>query len=87
MLDRLADVGVGYISLGQMLNTLSGGDRQRLKLAIEMSGDADVFVLDEPTSGLHMHDADNLISLLDRLGRLRADGGRHRAQPGRGRTS
>ena len=67
MLDRLADVGLGYISLGQMLNTLSGGERQRLKLAIEMSGDAEVFVLDEPTSGLHMHDVDNLIGLLDRL--------------------
>jgi excinuclease UvrABC ATPase subunit len=67
MLDRLADVGLGYISLGQMLNTLSGGERQRLKLAIEMSGDADVFVLDEPTSGLHMHDVDNLIGLMDRL--------------------
>jgi excinuclease UvrABC ATPase subunit len=50
-----------------MLNTLSGGERQRLKLAIEMSGDADVFVLDEPTSGLHMNDVDNLIGLLDRL--------------------
>jgi excinuclease UvrABC ATPase subunit len=50
-----------------MLNTLSGGERQRLKLAIEMSGDADVFVLDEPTSGLHMHDVDNLIQLLDRI--------------------
>ena len=67
MLDRLVDVGLGYISLGQMLNTLSGGERQRLKLAIEMSGDADVYVLDEPTSGLHMHDVDNLIGLLDRL--------------------
>ena len=67
MLDRLADVGLGYISLGQMLNTLSGGERQRLKLAIEMSGDADVYVLDEPTSGLHMHDVDALIGLLDRL--------------------
>jgi excinuclease UvrABC ATPase subunit len=67
MLDRLADVGLGYITLGQMLNTLSGGERQRLKLAIEMSGDAEVYVLDEPTSGLHMHDVDNLIGLLDRL--------------------
>jgi excinuclease UvrABC ATPase subunit len=72
MLDRLADVGLGYITLGQMLNTLSGGERQRLKLAIEMSGEADVFVLDEPTSGLHMHDVDNLIRLLDRI----VDGGR-----------
>jgi excinuclease UvrABC ATPase subunit len=67
MLDRLADVGLGYVSLGQMLNTLSGGERQRLKLAIEMSGDAAVYVLDEPTSGLHMHDVDNLVGLLDRL--------------------
>ena len=67
MLDRLVDVGLGYVSLGQMLNTLSGGERQRLKLAIEMAGDAPVYVLDEPTSGLHMHDVDNLIALLDRL--------------------
>src|SRR5512134_2404232 len=67
MLERLVDVGLGYITLGQMLNTLSGGERQRLKLAIEMSGDAEVYVLDEPTSGLHMNDVDNLIGLLDRL--------------------
>src|SRR4029453_5572988 len=67
MLDRLADVGLGYVTLRQMLNTLSGGERQRLKLAIEMSGDAQVYVLDEPTSGLHMHDVDNLIGLLARL--------------------
>jgi excinuclease UvrABC ATPase subunit len=67
MLDRLADVGLGYLSLGQELDTLSGGERQRLKLAIEMSGDTDVYVLDEPTIGLHMQDVDNLIGLLDRL--------------------
>jgi excinuclease UvrABC ATPase subunit len=67
MLDRLATVGLGYITLGQMLNTLSGGERQRLKLAIEMSGDAEVYVLDEPTSGLHMNDVDNLIGMLDHL--------------------
>ncbi|HEX5013307.1 MAG TPA: excinuclease ABC subunit UvrA [Candidatus Limnocylindrales bacterium] len=67
MLDRLADVGLGYIALGQELDTLSGGERQRLKLAIEMSTDTEVYVLDEPTTGLHMQDVDNLIGLLDRL--------------------
>jgi len=67
MLERLADVGLGYVSLGQELDTLSGGERQRLKLAIEMSGDTEVYVLDEPTTGLHMQDVDNLIGLLDRL--------------------
>ena len=67
MLDRLADVGLGYVSLGQELDTLSGGERQRLKLAIEMSTDTEVYVLDEPTTGLHMQDVDNLVALLDRL--------------------
>jgi excinuclease ABC A subunit len=67
MLERLADVGLGYVSLGQELDTLSGGERQRLKLAIEMSSDTEVYVLDEPTSGLHMQDVDNLIGLLERL--------------------
>src|SRR6188508_3058220 len=67
MLDRLADVGLGYISLGQELDTLSGGERQRLKLAIEMSSDTGVYVLDEPTTGLHMQDVENLVGLLDRL--------------------
>ena len=67
MLDRLADVGLGYVSLGQELDTLSGGERQRLKLAIEMSGDTEVYVLDEPTTGLHMQDVENLVGLLDRL--------------------
>jgi excinuclease UvrABC ATPase subunit len=72
MLERLADVGLGYVALGQELDTLSGGERQRLKLAIEMSGDTEVYVLDEPTTGLHMQDVDNLIGLLDRL----VEGGR-----------
>jgi excinuclease UvrABC ATPase subunit len=67
MLDRLADVGLGYVSLGQALDTLSGGERQRLKLAIEMSGTTEVYVLDEPTTGLHMQDVDDLVGLLDRL--------------------
>jgi excinuclease UvrABC ATPase subunit len=67
MVDRLADVGLGYLSLGQALDTLSGGERQRLKLAIEMSGETEVYVLDEPTTGLHMQDVDNLIGLLERI--------------------
>ncbi len=67
MLDRLADVGLGYIALGQELGTLSGGERQRLKLAIEMAGDAEVYVLDEPTVGLHMQDVGRLVGLLERL--------------------
>ena len=58
---------LGYLTLGQPLNTLSGGERQRIKLANHMSGDAAVYVLDEPTSGLHMADVDQLLWLLDRL--------------------
>ena len=67
MLERMADVGLGYVSLGQELDTLSGGERQRLKLAIEMSTDTEVYVLDEPTTGLHMQDVEALTALLDRL--------------------
>ena len=85
MLDRLADVGLGYVSLGQELDTLSGGERQRLKLAIEMSGDTEVYVLDEPTTGLHMQDVDNLDRPARPAGRFRPDGDRHRAQPRRRR--
>jgi excinuclease UvrABC ATPase subunit len=67
VLDRLASVGLGYVSLGQSLDTLSGGELQRLKLAIEMAGDTEVYVLDEPTTGLHMQDVDHLITMLDEL--------------------
>jgi excinuclease UvrABC ATPase subunit len=67
ILGHLADVGLGYLSIGQPLTTLSGGERQRLKLATHMGDQGGVYVLDEPTAGLHLADVEQLLGLLDRL--------------------
>lgn len=66
-LEATRDVGVGYLTLGQPLTTLFGGECQRIKLATELHKKGSVYVLDEPTTGLHMSDIALLLEIIDRL--------------------
>ena len=66
-LQALNDVGLSYLSLGQPLSTLSGGECQRLKLASELHKKGSIYVLDEPTTGLHMSDITHLLEIMNRL--------------------
>jgi excinuclease ABC A subunit len=70
-LTALRDVGLGYLTLGQPLSTLSGGECQRIKLASELHKEGSIYVMDEPTTGLHMSDITHLVAIMDRL----VDGG------------
>ncbi len=66
-LQAMSDVGLGYLTLGQPLSTLSGGECQRIKLASELHKQGSIYVLDEPTTGLHMSDISHLLEIMNRL--------------------
>lgn len=66
-LRTLSDVGLNYLTLGQPLSTLSGGECQRIKLASELHKSGSIYVLDEPTTGLHMSDIGHLLAIMNRL--------------------
>ena len=66
-LQAMSDVGLDYLSLGQPLSTLSGGECQRIKLASELHKKGSVYVMDEPTTGLHMSDIGHLLGVMNRL--------------------
>lgn len=67
MLKHLQAVGIGYLTLGQSLDTLSGGELQRIKLAAELDRSGNIYILDEPTTGLHMSDTEQLLKIFNRL--------------------
>jgi excinuclease UvrABC ATPase subunit len=66
-LQAMSDVGLDYLTLGQPLSTLSGGECQRIKLASELHKQGSIYVLDEPTTGLHMSDLSHLLEIMNRL--------------------
>jgi excinuclease UvrABC ATPase subunit len=66
-LQAMSDVGLDYLTLGQPLSTLSGGEGQRIKLASELHKEGSVYVMDEPTTGLHMSDISNLLAVINRI--------------------
>jgi excinuclease UvrABC ATPase subunit len=66
-LKHIVDVGLHYMTLGQPLDTLSGGECQRLKLAKELSKKGNIYIMDEPTTGLHMSDITSILRIIDRL--------------------
>ena len=66
-LQALSDVGLDYLTLGQPLSTLSGGECQRVKLASELQKKGSIYVMDEPTTGLHMSDISNFLAIINRL--------------------
>jgi excinuclease UvrABC ATPase subunit len=70
-LQTMSDVGLDYLTLGQPLNTLSGGECQRIKLASELHKEGSIYVLDEPTTGMHKSDMTHLLEIINKL----VDGG------------
>ncbi len=66
-LKLLQQAGLGYLKLGQSLSTLSGGESQRLKIAVELTNESNIYIMDEPTTGLHMSDIDNFYSIVKSL--------------------